>query len=416
MSRLLILAPSGPDSQDLVNAAGRLGHDVFSASHVTKHSPGDKMDGIADDFVIDFSSSGAVSQIVDHAVDRRINGIVTTNEFLTPLVTRACAALSLPGNLVEFATAPRSKVGMANRFERCGVAMPRTFVVESEDDLHEIIRKQQLSFPLVVKPAENAGSKGVSIVSAKNELPAAFARVQFQEGTYDIPLDKRVIVQEYVDGDEYSVESVTQNGRTRHICVTRKITTAGAFRVEIGHSVPARLEDALDERILGEVSKAIRAVGILNSISHTEVKVRPDGSCAVIEVASRIGAGRIGTLVDLALGINLPEATVNVALGVPMSVEPLRSSYATIRLFLCPAGGRLVAVKNMPEVGDDVPIVTLSREIGSIVSGPESNKGRIGHFIVTGTDERAVNRRADELSSRVEITVEPTVADAGHRT
>lgn len=407
MSRLLLLAPISVESQDVIAAAARLGHEVRTVSH-RGSPPHDLPPEVVEDLVVDFSDVEAASRITEHAVTRRIDGILTTREFLTPLVARVCADLSLRGNDVTLADGARNKIAMAEQFARFEVSAPRTFVVDREAAVDDLVCVGQLSFPVVVKPAENAGSMGVSVVESSAGLPVAFQRVWNQESAYDLVFDDHVVVQEYVEGDEFSVESVTRNGWTQHICVTRKVTTGRDFRVEIGHSVQARLDGAIRARILTEVDQAIRAVGIRDSVSHTEVKVRPDGGCTVIEIAARMGGGRIGVLVDLALGVSIPELAVSAALGDPVDVVPTRNACAAVRLLLPPAEARLVGLENLPSIDGEVPVVSITRPIGTKVRGPRSNKGRIGHFIVLGTDEPKVNTRADHLLNRIEITVEPT--------
>jgi biotin carboxylase len=210
---------------------------------------------------------------------------------------------------------------------------------------------------------------------------------------------------------------VTQNGHSTHLCVTRKVTSPGAYRLEIGHSLPTRLDPGLELRVLEQTTRTLAALGVTNSVSHTEVIVTADGDCRVIEAAARIGAGRIGVLVDLALGISMPLASVDLALGNPVAVTPTRARHAVSRLFAAPAAGRLVDVRNLPETGGDVHLVRLTRPVGGPVAGPESNKARVGHFIVHGADDEQVNRRADELLARVRVVVdrsEGTEGDGGH--
>ncbi|WP_203790056.1 ATP-grasp domain-containing protein [Paractinoplanes rishiriensis] len=385
-----------------------MGHEVFAVRH-----RGQPAAQPAQPFVdithVDFGDvEAACDRIIDYARANALEGITTANEFLTPIVTRACAMLGFPGNDPGLATAPRSKIIMAERFRACGVPIPITFIVTKESEVEQLLRDSVLSMPVVVKPAENAGSKAVSIVEDPSQLAEAFDRVRTQDDAYGIPLDTRTIVQEYVEGEEFSVESITQDGTVHHLCITRKITTAGQFRVEIGHSIPARLPPNVSGAVLAEVSKAIKALGIRNSVSHSEVKLRPDGRCVVLEVAARIGAGRIAVLTELACGISIPAATVDLALGRSVNVTPTRQACATVRLLLSPRHGRLREVRNLPEPAKEVAQAALTRPVGAVVNGPETNGCRIGYFIVVGPDEATANRRADELLSHVEVVVEPS--------
>ncbi|WP_435177050.1 ATP-grasp domain-containing protein [Actinacidiphila sp. bgisy145] len=267
----------------------------------------------------------------------------------------------------------------------------------------------RLALPVVVKPAANAGSNGVSVVSDPLRLPEVYAAARRQGGEtapLGIALDDRVLVQEYVAGQEYSIESVTQDGHSRHLAITRKITTPGAHRVEIGHSLPTHLAPELEDRVLAEATRTLAALGITDSVSHTEVIVTPDGDCKVIEAAARIGTGRIGVLVELALGVSMPRASVDLALGRPVDVEPRHSGHAVSRLVVSPAPGVLKELRNLPEPGGEVHLVQVTRSLGSAVTGPQSNKGRVGHLVVHGRDDAAVNAQADALLARVAVVVD----------
>lgn len=405
-SRLMVLDARGPASADLIAAARRNGHEVLAVWPEGAKERGDVPAGV-EDHVVDFSSEGVLADLAALATRTSVEGVVTTDEYLTPLVARLCEELSLPGNDTALCEAARDKALMANRFGRCGVAVPTTFVFTEVDEVRDHLIDGSFSFPLVVKPATGAGSKGVTVVRSVEQLSAAVDRVRAQRQPFSLEPDRRLVVQEYVEGKEFSVESVTQHGETTHVCITRKITTGGSFRAEVGHSVPAQLDDRATARVLAETARAIAAVGIRNTLSHSEVILRPNGECKVIEIAARIGAGQIGELVRLALGVDLPEASVSVALGIPVLVHRTNEQSACVRMLTSPRCGRLRAVRNMPLSGGDISAATLTKKIGATVAGPEDNGGRLGYLIVTGPDERTANGRADEVLRDIEIIVEP---------
>ncbi|OXM72797.1 MULTISPECIES: ATP-grasp domain-containing protein [Amycolatopsis] len=401
--RLAVLAPISVDSQEVIAVAAASDHCVFTVSH--RASAHVLPSVVEDDLVVDFSAPDVEDQIKEFAWRRGITGILTARDFLTPLVARLCTDLGLPSNDVDLAAGARSKIAMAEQFARFRVAAPQTFVVDREAEIVDLVQSGQLNLPMVVKPAENAGSVGVTVVGSLDELPAAVDRVRNQDGAYDLTLDQRIVVQEYIEGNEFSVESVTADGHTRHICVTRKATTSCGFRIEIGHSVPAHLDEPLRKGILAATDRAIQAVGIRNSVSHTEVKVRPDGQCVVVEIAARMGGGRISVLIERALGVSIPRLAITAALGNPADATPPRKGCAVVRHLLSPAEGVLVALRNLPEIDDEVPVVSISKKPGDRVRCPQSNKARIGHFVVIGTDETATCERADALLDAIEIAV-----------
>jgi biotin carboxylase len=199
----------------------------------------------------------------------------------------------------------------------------------------------QLTFPCVIKPTEGAGSAGVTVARTAYGAVAAVRAAREQRGMYEMALDSRVLVQEYVAGTEYSVESITRNGTSTHLCLTRKTVTSGAHRVELGHGLPEDLPPNIERAVYAEVDKAIAAVGIRNGASHTEVMLTPEGRCTVIEIGARIAAGQIGFLIHHALGIDPWAACLDTALGQPAQLAPTRHGYATVRFLTSPRPGRI---------------------------------------------------------------------------
>lgn len=379
---------------------------MFAICHSKHGHLAEGIDAVEVGFVDMADREGAVAEVVRFCRDNGVQGILTASEFLTPLAARACAELGLPGN-TDGPTSPyRNKAAMVESFRQHGVSFPATFVVEDLAELLALVDGCSIGFPMVIKPAENAGSRGVNVVTDRAHLASAFARATAQDDAYDIPLDRRILTQELAVGEEFSVESVVSDGRVMHVCVTRKATTSGDFRVEIGHSLPASLPATDEQVILSEVTRAIVAVGIRNSVSHAEVMLEPGGACKVIEVAARVAGGRISRLVETALGVNLVGAAIDVALGRPIDIVNRRNRYAAIRFVVAERAGRVVSVGNLPDESR-VEAVQLVRNVGSMVSGPESNRSRIGYVIVTGAGEDHVRARAEDLVRQIEVLLEP---------
>lgn len=193
---------------------------------------------------------------------------------------------------------------MATEFEAGHVTTPRTTIVADLRELWALHAAGAVGFPCVVKPADGAGSAGVTVVTGPEELEPAWHAARAASVMYGMPCDERILVQEHVLGREFSVESVTQHEVTTHLCITRKHTTDGIHRVELGHALPACLPAAAERALLEEAGRAIAAVGVRNGATRTELALGPDGRCTVLEIGARLGAGHIGVLMQHALGID----------------------------------------------------------------------------------------------------------------
>jgi biotin carboxylase len=270
--------------------------------------------------------------------------------------------------------------------------------------------------PLVTKPADGAGSTGVTVLTDPSRTRAAWdaarhAGAASPRGRYGTPTDRRVVVQEHVHGAEYSVESITQHGHTTHLCVTRKTTTGGPHRVEVGHSLPAVLQPATRRRLLAEADAAIHAVGIRNGASHTELILTSDGRPVVLEIGARIAAGHIGTLIQHALGIDPWRALLDVAVGRPAALAATRNRYAAVRFITAPVAGTLIAITGLPHGEPHVHDIRVRVAVGDHVEPAAGNGARLGSFIVTGTDPQRVDERADAFTRRINVAVDDKAAN-----
>ncbi|MGP4052804.1 ATP-grasp domain-containing protein [Streptomyces sp. 2A115] len=290
--------------------------------------------------------------------------LLTVNEYLTDLAARACAALGLPGNDPERAAAARNKDLMATALEAAHVTTPRTTSVTDPCELWSLHAAGALNLPCVVKPADGAGSAGVTVVTGLEELEPAWLAAREARGMYGLSSAGGVLVQDHVPGREFSVESVTQQSVTTHLCITRKHTTSGIHRVELGHALPARLPAATERGLLEQADRAIAAVGIRNGATHTELVLSPDGQCTVLEIGARLGAGHIGVLLQHALGIDPWRTLWDIALGRPTAIRPVACGYATIRFLTSPQAGRLIKVTGLPTVTTTIPAVRVPRHRG----------------------------------------------------
>jgi biotin carboxylase len=414
--RVLLIEAAGPESTALVKTASARGYEVHV---VTQHDrfatySAELRTMLSGWLLTHFSQAEqALNDVIGYARRVGIDAVLTTNEYLTPLVADVCAALGLPGNDPALATTARNKADMVREFVRRGVTAPHTHIVEREDELLGLCAAG-LTFPSVVKPAEAAGSAGVTVAGDAAEMVTAFKTAQEPRGMYGMLLDPRVLVQEYIEGTEYSVESITQNGASTHLCLTRKIVTVGAHRVELGHGLPTHLPPDVQRAVHQEVDRAITAAGIRNGAAHTEVMLTPDGRCVVIEIGARIGAGQIGVLIQHALGIDPWAACIDTALGRSARLTPTHSSYATVRFLISHQAGRLVTLSGLPELSPRVPIVRVRKAVGETVNGAKDNAARLGSFVVVGPDRESVDDYANHLLDQVRIAVEPTTTNS-HR-
>ncbi|MGW0615721.1 ATP-grasp domain-containing protein [Streptomyces sp. NPDC002788] len=361
MKKILLIEANVAAGQELLNAATELGIEAYVATHeeLYEQYPTELTEAISGTVFTDFAQPNqALEDLAAFCRASGIDGVVTSWEFLSPLAIRLTAELGLPGHDPQLAEACRNKRVMAEVFSAHGVSAPRTVAASDHTQLAQRIAEGGLQYPVVVKPAENAGSIGVSVVESAAGLPAAaeLAQAQTHEFPHGIALDTTLLAQEYVGGDEYSVETVISNGTIHHLAVTEKFTTQGTSRAELGHTVPAELTEATRIAVLSAAGQAVRAIGLRNGIAHTEVKADARGTAKVIEIGARPPGDHIMRLVAEALGISEARAYLQTALGELPDVSPRKDKAAAIRFLTAPRAGVLRWIHGLPE--DDGVIAT----------------------------------------------------------
>lgn len=179
-----------------------------------------------------------------------------------------------------------------------------------------------MEFPLIVKPTDRSGSRGITKVEKIEELPAAIT------AAIDYSFEKMAIVEEFIEGEEYSCECISYEGKHYYLAVTKKYTTGSPHFIEIGHIQPTDLDNTTINKVKEEVFKVLDALEIKYGASHSEFKIDRKGNVKIIEIGSRMGGDCIGSdLTPLSTGYDFVRMVIETALGNPPSFteiyEPL---------------------------------------------------------------------------------------------
>lgn len=264
-------------------------------------------------------------QIVSICRELGIGGVVATSEGTIAPAARIAAALGLPGNPVEVAEHITDK----SRNRTCaglvdGLSQPRWWRVTDLDELPAF----DLAYPVVVKPTSEGGKRGVSVARSREELLRAIDYARREPNRAHA-----YIVEEFVGGTEYSVESLSWNGESRVVQVTEKLSSGAPHCVELGHDQPARLSADIRARIEEVVPRALAAVGVQSGPCHTEIKVWND-DIYLIEFNARPGGDHIAAdLTRLSTGQSYIGHCIEIALGMfnPACLDSLEHWYSGIR-------------------------------------------------------------------------------------
>ncbi|WP_244501227.1 ATP-grasp domain-containing protein [Streptomyces sp. TP-A0874] len=340
------------------------------------------------------------------AARHEVAGAVTWTEWFLVPVARLCEELGLPATPPEVMRACRNKATSRALF--AGHEVPSAVSVAVATPAAAAAAAESIGYPVVVKPAAHAASIGVIRVDRPEELPAAYAFAA--AGASQSTESGGVLIEEYLDGPEVSVECVTRGGHTIAVAVTRKTVGFPPYFEEVAHSVDA--SDPLLSTVAPVAAAAIEALGVRDGIQHVELRL-VDGVPRLIEVNARIGGDLIGHLVQLATGVDLPRAAADLACGREPDLTPTRKQAAAIRMLYPAVSGTITARHFDKDFAARAPWlrqVVWQREIGEeVLLPPEGDTftARAGFLIVTAHTAELAQQRAEEAYRRVTLCVEP---------
>lgn len=289
----------------------------------------------------------------------------------------ACERLGLPGISYDTAIKSTDKGEMIKAFEECEVEHPWYFILTKSDDIDMIIDK--LTFPCISKPTDNSGSRGVMLIHNKEELTEAV--------TYSSSNGRSggVIVEEFLQGKEVSVEVITVDEIPHILNVTDKLTTGAPHFVEMGHTQPSRIDEDNLCKIRDLACRAVKAVGIKNGPAHVEIMLTANGP-KMIELGARMGGDCITThLVPLSTGIDMIDATIRIACGEKPDIDKKYCKGSAIRYFNVP-NGVIQSIDGCDEARsiDGIIEISFTKEIGETVGNIGSSVDRVGFVIAQG--------------------------------
>lgn len=236
-----------------------------------------------------------------------IDGICSIASDLAIITVNYVATeLGLTGNSIECTERSTNKHKMRQCFERCGDPSPKSILVDGADDLQGV----SLSYPVIVKPTDRSGSRGITKIESSTGLEEAIQRARA------LSLEHHALVEEFAVGREYSVECISWQGEHHFLAMTQKYTTGAPAFIETGHMQPAPVTSECLEQVKAVVFHALDSLGIQYGASHSELKIAPDGKIMLIEIGGRMGGDFIGSdLVRLSTGYDFVKAVIEIALG-----------------------------------------------------------------------------------------------------
>jgi biotin carboxylase len=338
-----------------------------------------------------------------------LDGVFTAGTDFSTTVSWVAERLRLPRTPFSVALNATDKSRMRARFRDKGVPCPRFYTLQDEPagNLASTDLPAGFEFPLVVKPVDNMGARGVRRVDGPEEYAAAVGSALAQSRS------RRVIVEEYMEGPELSLDAVVYRGQVTVCGVADRHIFFPPFFVEMGHTMPSELDPEILRQAVEVFAAGIRALGIRNGAAKGDIKITPQGP-AVGEIAARLSGGYMsGWTFPLSCGVEVTEAALNIAVGLaPGDLEAKFSAVSAERAFIS-IPGRIRALEGLPEVRqiEGMEELFLRVRVGDRVRLPQNNIEKCGNVITRAfTRAKAVNA-ADQARQQVFLRLAPADAE-----
>ncbi|MBL8018737.1 MAG: alpha-hydroxy-acid oxidizing protein [Leptospirales bacterium] len=416
MARNLIIIGGGTLQMPLIDTAKAMG--LFTiVFDMTADAPGMKaahMPVIMSTRDID----GCVREARRLRETMQIHGVVTAGTDASRAVAAIAGSLDLPGIRYADSEAASNKVLMRKRLRQHGVPIPDFRSVWSIKEAREAM--DEMTFPLVLKPADNMGARGVIKISAREEIYAAFKHAKKHSPTGEM------ILEEYMEGPELSIDALAWNGQIRMTGIADRIIAREPYFVELGHNMPSSLPASVIEEAADVMKAGMRALGIHTGAGKGDIKLAklPPGqknprhaapydnySIKVGEIAARLSGGYMSShTYPLHSGVNLHKAAVQIALGdEPSSLEETKNFVAIERGILS-RPGKILELNGVAEMNQVPKIehIVFTRKPGDVVVEATSNLDKIGHIIACAPTLEEAEAAAQECLKRVQISVDDT--------
>ena len=242
-----------------------------------------------------------------------IDGICTiASDVAAPTVAYVANKMNLIGNDYDAAVKANNKYRMREAFIKAGVPCPKFLMVTPETfNTTEVIDKlSEFQYPMIAKPSDRSGSLGVTKITMPSQFYSAV------ELAMEKSFKHQAMVEEFIGGQEISVEFISYNGVHYPLQITDKVTTEAPHFVELEHHQPSTLSEEMFATIYDITKNALNALGLTNGASHAEYKITKEGRIVIMEIGGRMGGDFIGSdLVRLSTGYDFVKGVINVALG-----------------------------------------------------------------------------------------------------
>jgi biotin carboxylase len=355
---------------------------------------------IAHEFIeIDTNNKEELAKI---ACEKKVDIVIAEqSDRVVPIAAYINHELGLRGMIPEIANRFTNKYSMRNYLANTDIPMPAYEEIETITDARSFISKQ--GYPVVIKPKSSQASLGVHKISNPNEL-----QMYFNE-TKGISTDGKILIEEFVDGVEITVEGFSLDGKCHVLAISEKEHYPHNDCVASRLAYPPRFSEKAIENIKMIDAKVVETLGLVDGISHAEYRMRGDVPM-LIEVGARGGGNRIASMiVPHVSGVDMYEMLIRTLLGEKnLSIHHTLWRSAILEFFHF-RPGKVKAIHGVEEIQNEglAQDFVLSFKVGDILQSAADDRHRPGYFIILGESRDETDFRSERIKELIRLEYEP---------
>jgi biotin carboxylase len=286
-------------------------------------------------------------------------------------------------------------------WEEHGLPNPAWICCKNAEEIKNA--KAEINFPVIVKPVDSAGSRGVTIVDSQEKLMSA------AESAFEYSRLKSILIESILPGSEYTVETFSCNNQVNVLAVTIKRKVAGTNGTVADQLMTPELDIFLEQRIRALACGALDSLGLSEGPGHVEIMVTDDGKLGLIEAAGRGGGFMVfDRFVSLSSGYDLPSATAIQAVGIapPMIPSTKKTGNVVLLRFIPSKMGTIKNINGFDDVNKVEGIEAGSFvKVGDHVQQAATDGDRLGYILTYAKDHKTAVDLADTAENLIEVEI-----------
>ncbi|MER9356228.1 lyase family protein [Mesorhizobium sp. M0514] len=333
----------------------------------------------------------------------RLAGIYSSSDYFVEAASSAATAMGLPAADGEAIATCRNKWKQAAELQRQSITIPETRLATSVRDMENILA--QATLPVIVKPVSGSGSSGVRLCDS------AAAAIEAFESAKDALLDQvglhsaDVLIQQYVQGMEYSAEIIAYDGVLHCVGILAKHKGPAPCFVEVGHDFPAPLPEPSLQELASFAAGAVSALGLKFGPAHVEFVIAESGP-VIIEVNPRLAGGMIPVMLSHVLGTSILDMVIRLYSGEVFTPPRASARAGAIRFQLAHKSGKLKRLDFSRKPDPTTPEAGLLKFEGEDVQIYGDFRDRVAYAIGVADELNVAAAAAERMIDSIVIDIE----------